>query len=81
MAAIERAAILLLGVYLAVIGTWKLRVMVQVRKALQTHSKRIAAILDLVSRLPDGSPTQQAGRRAQLFSIVQQAREEMEETR
>jgi hypothetical protein len=46
---------------------------------LQTHSKRIAAILELVSNLPDGSPTQQAARRAQLHTIVQQTKHEIED--
>ena len=46
---------------------------------MQTHSKRIAAILELVSNFPDGSPTQQAARRAQIYTIAQQARQEIEE--
>jgi hypothetical protein len=81
----ERVALLLIAAYLAIIGTWKLRMMLGVCHALkrhtstlQTHSKRIAAILELVSNLPDGSPAQQAGRRAQLYTIVREAKEEIE---
>lgn len=80
IAALERLAILIVGVYLALIGTWKLRAVIVLRRAMQTHSKRIAAILELVSNLPDGNPTQQAARRAQVYTIARQAREEIHES-